>query len=143
MHSLNSNHPHNCCSGSTQQGIALIEILIAVLVLAIGLLGIAALQSSSVRYSQSAQERTTALIMAGTLTEMIRSNPVVARAGSYAGNCESELLADWALQLQLATGTSSCPEVEWDPAAGVYTISISWLDEKVTGSSNFEILVRP
>jgi Tfp pilus assembly protein PilV len=42
-----------------QQGIALIEILISVLVLGIGLLGIAALQSSSVRYSQSAQERTT------------------------------------------------------------------------------------
>ena len=32
-----------------QQGIALIEILISVLVLGIGLLGIAALQSSSVR----------------------------------------------------------------------------------------------
>lgn len=127
----------------TQQGIALIEILISVLVLGIGLLGIAALQSSSVRYSQSAQERTTALIMAGTLVEIMRSNPDVARAGSYAGDCESELLADWALQLQVATGTTACPEVAWDAGAGVYTISISWQDEKVTGSSSFEVLVRP
>ncbi|WP_233081251.1 type IV pilus modification protein PilV [Rheinheimera soli] len=139
MHSPHSNNHHSF----RQQGIALIEILISVLVLAIGLLGIAALQSSSVRYSQSAQERTTALIMAGTLTEIIRSNPVVARAGSYAGNCESQLLADWALQLQLATGTSSCPEVEWDAGAGVYTISISWQDEKVASSTSFEIQVRP
>ena len=128
---------------TTQQGIALIEILISVLVLGIGLLGIAALQSSSVRYSQSAQERTTALIMAGTLTEIIRANPDVARAGSYAGDCESELLADWALQLQAATGTTTCPEVGWDAGAGVYTISISWQDDKVKGATSFEIQVRP
>ena len=128
---------------TTQQGIALIEILISVLVLGIGLLGIAALQSSSVRYSQSAQERTTALIMAGTLTEIIRANPYVARAGSYAGDCESELLADWALQLQAATGTTACPEVGWDAGAGVYTISISWQDDKVKGAASFEIQVRP
>lgn len=130
-------------SDTKQQGIALIEILISVLVLGIGLLGIAALQSSSVRYSQSAQERTTALIMAGTLTEIMRSNPDVARTGSYAGDCESELLAEWALQLQSATGTTTCPEVIWNAGTGVYTISISWQDEKVTGSTHFEIQVRP
>jgi type IV pilus assembly protein PilV len=129
--------------GTEQQGIALIEILISVLVLGIGLLGIAALQSSSVRYSQSAQERTTALIMAGTLTEMMRANPDVARTGSYAGDCEAELLAEWALQLQAATGTTTCPEVSWDAGAGVYTININWQDEKVTGSTNFTIQVRP
>ncbi len=129
--------------GTEQQGIALIEILISVLVLGIGLLGIAALQSSSVRYSQSAQERTTALIMAGTLTEMMRANPDVARAGSYAGDCQAELLAEWALQLQAATGTTTCPEVSWDAGAGVYTININWQDEKVTGSTNFTIQVRP
>lgn len=132
---LNSSYKH--------QGIALIEILISVLVLGIGLLGIAALQGSSVRYSQSAQERTTALIMAGTLMEIMRSNPQVARTGSYAGDCESELLAEWALQLQQSTGTTSCPEVAWDAGAGVYTISISWQDNKVTGSTHFEIQVRP
>ena len=129
--------------GTEQQGIALIEILISVLVLGIGLLGIAALQSSSVRYSQSAQERTTALIMAGTLTEMMRANPDVARAGSYAGDCQAELLAEWALQLQAATGTTTCPELSWDAGAGVYTININWQDEKVTGSTNFTIQVRP
>lgn len=135
-HRLNQNN-------YLQQGIALIEILISVLVLGIGLLGIAALQSSSVRYSQSAQERTTALIMAGTLTEIMRSNPNVARIGSYAGDCESDLLAEWALQLQVATGTTTCPEVAWDAGAGVYTISISWQDEKVTGTTSFAIQVRP
>lgn len=135
-HRLNQNN-------YLQQGIALIEILISVLVLGIGLLGIAALQSSSVRYSQSAQERTTALIMAGTLTEIMRANPNVARTGSYAGNCGSDLLAEWALQLQVATGTTTCPEVAWDAGAGVYTISISWQDEKVTGTTSFAIQVRP
>ncbi len=134
---------HNKRSNRNQHGIALIEILISVLVLGIGLLGIAALQSSSVRYSQSAQERTTALIMVGTLTEIIRSNPDVARLGSYAGDCESELLADWALQLQTATGTAVCPEVAWDAGSGVYTISINWQDDKVKGATSFEIQVRP
>ena len=52
-----------------------------------------------------------ALILAGTLTEIMRSNPDVARSGSYAGDCESELLAEWALQLQAATGTTACPGI--------------------------------
>ena len=134
-------HCNKC--GSEQQGIALIEILISVLVLGIGLLGIAALQSSSVRYSQSAQERTTALIMAGTLTEIMRANPDEARAGSYAGDCEAALLAEWALELQAATGTPTCPNVSWDAGVGVYTINISWQDEKVTGATHFSIQVRP
>lgn len=133
----------SCKNSSGQHGIALIEILISVLVLGIGLLGIAAMQSSSVRYSQSAQERTTALIMAGTLVEIMRSNPDVARTGSYAGDCEAELLSEWAQQLQAATGTETCPEVEWDADEGVYTISIGWQDEKVTGATNFAIQVRP
>jgi type IV pilus assembly protein PilV len=75
--------------------------------------------------------------------EIMRSNPQVARAGSYAGDCESELLAEWALQLQESTGTTACPEVAWDAGAGVYTISINWQDDKVTGSTSFEIQVRP
>jgi type IV pilus assembly protein PilV len=130
-------------TGYRQQGIALMEILISILVLAIGLLGIAALQSSSVRYSQSAQERTTALIMAGSLTEIMRADPALARSGAYAGDCEAELLADWALQLQSATATEVCPEVQWDSTAGVYTISISWQDEKAITATLFELRIRP
>ena len=45
-----------------QQGMSLLEVLIAVLVLAIGLLGIAALQATALRNSQSSLERNQAVM---------------------------------------------------------------------------------
>ena len=49
-------------SGARQRGVGLIEVLIAVLVMAIGMLGIAALQSITLKNSGGAAERTQAVI---------------------------------------------------------------------------------
>lgn len=58
-----------------QRGFSLIEVLIALLVLAVGLIGLAFLQVLNVRYTNSAQHRTMATNLASEVMDMMRSNP--------------------------------------------------------------------
>jgi type IV pilus assembly protein PilV len=58
-----------------QAGFSLIEVLIALLVLALGLLGLAFLQVLNVRYASSAEHRTMATNLATEVIDMMRSNP--------------------------------------------------------------------
>jgi len=67
-----------CClsglPGSQQKGFGLIEILIALLILAIGLLGMAALQTTSLQQTTGSQARTQAILLAEDMVERIRAN---------------------------------------------------------------------
>jgi type IV pilus assembly protein PilV len=56
-------------------GFSLVEVLIALLVLCIGLLGMVSLQGRGLQLSQSANQRSTAIMLAQDLVEMMRSNP--------------------------------------------------------------------
>ncbi|UNK50597.1 type IV pilus modification protein PilV [Lysobacter sp. S4-A87] len=58
-----------------QSGFSLIEVLMALLVLALGLLGLAFLQVLNVRYTSSAEHRTMATNLATEAFDMMRSNP--------------------------------------------------------------------
>lgn len=65
------------------QGFTLIEVLVALLVLSIGLLGVAGLQLASLRDSQDAYMRSQASILAMDITERMRANRDAARANEY------------------------------------------------------------
>lgn len=56
------------------RGFSLIEVLVALLILAFGLLGLAFLQVLSVRYTQSAAQRTVATNLAYEVLDMMRAN---------------------------------------------------------------------
>ncbi|MDO8862483.1 type IV pilus modification protein PilV [Haliea sp. E1-2-M8] len=58
-----------------QGGLGLIEILVAVLVFAVGLLGLVGAQVSAKRNGLEAQQRSTATALARDLLERMRSNP--------------------------------------------------------------------
>lgn len=58
-----------------ESGFSLIEVLVAVLVLAIGLLGLAALQASAVRFNHEAQLRSQAAFLAYDIADRMRVNP--------------------------------------------------------------------
>ena len=70
-------------SRRTQAGASLLEVLIAVLILAIGLLGIAALQSLTLKNTQSSSERTAAIIQSYAMLDMMRANRDQAIARNY------------------------------------------------------------
>ena len=73
-----------------QSGFSLIEVMIAVVVLSLGLLGVAGLQLSSVRNTQGSYLRSQAVVYMNDLAERIYSNsPGVLTYSSYTnvGNC--------------------------------------------------------
>lgn len=61
-------------ASSRQAGIALIEVLVAVVILAIGLLGVAAMQSVSSQMTNGAEQRTQAVLLTTDMMERIRAN---------------------------------------------------------------------
>lgn len=69
-------------SGS-QTGTTLIETMVALLVLSIGLLGIAAMQMSGLFQNRAGYERSQAVMLASEITERIRVNRPAAIAGDY------------------------------------------------------------
>jgi type IV pilus assembly protein PilV len=66
-----------------QDGFSLVEVLISVLVLTLGLLGIAALQANVVKYNHSAQLRSMAVYQAANMIDRMRANLAGVTAGNY------------------------------------------------------------
>ena len=71
-----------------QRGFTLIEVLIALLVLSIGLLGLAALQTNGLRSNQMASMRTTATQLAYDISDRMRANRVGLDARHYVIDAE-------------------------------------------------------
>lgn len=70
---MNSNHKTHY--RQTMGGFTLIEVLVTLVVLAIGLLGLAGLQASSLKHNNSAYQRTQATFLAYDILDRMRANP--------------------------------------------------------------------
>ena len=84
-------------TSSGQQGFTMIEVLVTVIILSIGLLGLAGLQATSLRNNQSAFLRSQATILAYDIADRIRANFAGATNGSYnfdTGNGAPGLVSD-------------------------------------------------
>lgn len=68
-----------------QTGFSLLEVLIALAVLSIGLLGLAALQSLGLRFSNQSLQQTQATMLAYDIIDRMRANPLQLAASAYAG----------------------------------------------------------
>jgi type IV pilus assembly protein PilV len=64
-------------------GFTLIEVLVAVVIMALGLLGLAALQGGGVKFNQSAYNRSQATHLAYELADRMRANSSPAAIASY------------------------------------------------------------
>ncbi|MBU2963987.1 type IV pilus modification protein PilV [Amphritea sp. 2_MG-2023] len=69
---------------SSQRGTTLIEVLVTLVLVAIGLSGMMAMQARGVQQNQSAYLRTQAVMMASDMADRIRLNRQAALAGDYA-----------------------------------------------------------
>lgn len=86
MHMNNQQTDLNTISDSNftnKKGFTLLEVLVAVLILSIGLLGIAGLQAKGLQFNHSAYLRTQATFLAYDITDRMRANIVAVNAGSY------------------------------------------------------------
>jgi len=75
------------------RGVSLVESMVAMLVLSIGMLGIAALYVESLRSGRSALARTQAIMLVTDMADRIRANASVANSYAKAANTAGTLLA--------------------------------------------------
>jgi type IV pilus assembly protein PilV len=66
-----------------QRGFTLIEVLVTVVLISGGLLGVAALQLTTLRGNQEAYVRSQASVLASDILDRIRANPFAFRLGGY------------------------------------------------------------
>lgn len=134
---------HSFRSARHQRGVGLIEVLIAVLVMAIGLLGIAALQATALRNSQGSMERSQAVIQSYTIFDAMRANRNEALKGSaynIAMMCkkgDEATLAQkdinrWLDAMQRTLGPTTCGQINCD-ANGLCKVGVQWDDSRATG----------
>ena len=129
------------------RGVGLIEVLVAVAILAFGLLGIAALQATALRNSQSSYERSQAVMLSYTILDRMRANRSVARIGGYdiPETCDAPAVGDqaatdlnqWITNIQTTLrDPNACGKIDCTTAQGSRTrmckITIRWDDSRGT-----------
>ena len=137
-----------------QGGFSMLELLVALLVTSVGVLGIAGLTTLNAQHRRSAAAHAEAVRLAEDIIERIRANPAGLQAGSYAvsgdavggsdchaGQCAAaEMaafdLAQWRCALGASTTDQDCRgplhatgTVATDISAGSVRITIQWRDQ--------------
>ena len=134
---------HKLVTPNRQRGVSLVESMIALLVISVGLLGIAALQVTSMKQNNSAMHHSQAVWIGYNIADRIRANFAqfnsytgIKTSGSYSQNCASgpctaaQLVtsdaADWASVVQNLPGGLG---IISSPNAGELLIKVMWDDE--------------
>lgn len=144
----NRNHVYLRSRGAacSQRGTSLIEVMISVLILGIGLLGIAAMQATALRNSGSSLGRSQAVIQSYAVLDAMRGNRVQALAGSYnmtalecaqpdgavAGSLATNDINRWITDLKNALGPDACGRIECAAGAAECQVSIRWDDSRAS-----------
>src|SRR5262249_23001163 len=131
----------------TARGFTLVEVLVTLVVMSIGLLGLAALQLTSLKANHGSATRTQAVYLAYDIIERMRANPTATSAHGYdiaigavgtAGTVAGDDLVAWKQNIVNALpkgditgdGTSDNPDgsVNYDAAKNLVTVSVVWDD---------------
>ncbi|HEU4622771.1 MAG TPA: type IV pilus modification protein PilV [Burkholderiaceae bacterium] len=138
-----------------ERGTTLIEVLVSIVVLTVGLLGAVALQAASLRNNQSAHERSVAVMLSYSMSDMLRANATAAKAGSYnvslssgedacpapsGTDLPSKDLQSWFSALSANLGPNACGGVACNGGTSVCEVSVKWNDSRGKGGSNTQTL---
>ncbi len=138
-----------------QRGVALIEVLIAFLILSVGLVGFSALQVRAVKATQSSLQRNDAAMLANFILESMRANKAAAidpalpynlanktcTAPGASTSLASTDLAAWFSVLKTALGNvaSTCADITCtnsnSATPGMCTVNVYWDDSRALGGS--------
>ncbi|QER38447.1 type IV pilus modification protein PilV [Acinetobacter suaedae] len=141
-----------------QKGVGLVEVLVALILLAVAVLGFAALQLRAVDASLEASKQVLALTIARDLAERMRANPQAVRDGNYsvgavsvptseviatvgnAANIAEQDLNNAAVQAKnngMNLSVSNCPT-----GATRQCIYVAWEETSLSGSQGVEACIK-
>lgn len=123
------------------QGLSLIEVLVAIVVISLGLLGAAGMQASGLRTSNGAMYRVKAAQLANDMADRMRANLGDARnytlalgAAAPSGTRVVDLdRQDWLQKLRELPGGDG--DIAIDLATNTVTITVQWDDSRAGGGS--------
>lgn len=127
---------------SGQQGLSMIEVLVAMLIFAIGLLGVAGMQSLALKSSDNSNIRSLVNIHAYEIVERMRANMPAVQSGQYNAisgastatsclpNCTPAQLAAWDASEWHANLTADIPTATGTVvyANGKAVVTINWTE---------------
>ncbi|WP_278433557.1 type IV pilus modification protein PilV [Stutzerimonas kunmingensis] len=126
-----------------QRGATLIEVLVAMLILSVGLLGLASMQMTALQSNQSAYYRSQATVLAYDIIDRMRANRADALNGVYdiaiqnqacepdlepSGTLAKQDVAEWLNSLSCLLSADARGSVVRD--GRLFTISIEWNDNR-------------
>lgn len=132
-------------NGYNQQGFSLIEVMVSLLVLGIGLLGIAALLTVSLRNAQSSSAQNQATIQAYAMLDALRANKSAAIVGQYdltqytcnepaTDNRIGAEQAGWIRSLKTEVSPTACGRIRCTSLT--CAVSVRWDDTRATGGTS-------
>jgi type IV pilus assembly protein PilV len=140
---MSSSHLCTASRLRWQRGVGIIEILVAVLVLSIGLLGLAGLQMRTLRNNESALERGVAVVETHAIADAMRADRDNARNGTFdiaiddpapAGATFADVVvAGWRQNLISALGADATGSVDCNGT--LCDIVIRWNDSRGSGDA--------
>lgn len=124
-------------SNCRQIGFSLLEVLIAVVILSVGLLGLAGLQLSALRNNQSAMERSTAILQVYSIADVLRTE-----GGSTTSAFATAQIEAWQDRLEDLLGDGATGDVVCVPVGTptTCTVTIQWDDSRGLGGGTEQTL---
>jgi type IV pilus assembly protein PilV len=130
------------------RGGTLIEVLVSVLVLAIGMLGAAALQMTAMRNNQSNYEHAQMTVLSQGMLDAMRSNLAGVSAGHYeiaTWTCTAPAgatlaaadVTQWIGSVQAQINPGACGRITC--VARDCTVGIRWDDSRATGGASAQV----
>ena len=135
---MQSLSPASVTRPRRQRGFSLIEVMVALFVLSIGLLGLAGLQTLGLKFNVQSYQRTQATLNAYDIMDRIRANPVGMTASAYdnidlspnpsavdcmAAGCDAAQMADYDIGQWKASLTSLLSQGQGGICRGTLTLS--------------------
>lgn len=117
------------------RGFSLVEIMVALLILSIGLLGVAGLQTAGLRENQNAYLRSQAVLDANMIVDCMRANraaktsyAIAIGAAPTTGTVAGDDLADWKALLATLPGPG---DGSVSVAGTIVTVVVQWSDNGI------------
>jgi type IV pilus assembly protein PilV len=147
-------------NGATQKnlrGFSLVEVLIALVIMSVGMLGIAGLYVQTMQAGRTSMLRHHAVTLAGDVADRIRANPRAAIAYEGPGlngscvsgvvNCDEVAMAGHDIMLWQQQAVDTLPsggvEITFDDTGTppLYTIDVTWTEPGATTPPSYAITI--